>query len=245
MKNLDKHSYRLILRINIFLLIAVFLIYPLKKTLSLNFINIRILLILSLTFILVLTFGALISIYNLKSKKKLIFPNISYYLFYHLIYPIVHKLFNTQSEFYQKYSTLLIKYNNIIQKKQLKKIDKKNILILLPHCLQNVDCPYKITYDIGNCRDCGKCVIQDFKAIQGEFGVTIKVATGGTLARKIISDIKPKVILAVACHRDLTEGIKDIDVIPVLGILNDRPNGPCFNTTCDVNEIRKILTHLL
>jgi hypothetical protein len=154
-------------------------------------------------------------------------------------------MFNSQSPFYQKYATLLIQYNNTIQKKQLKKYNNKDILILLPHCLQNADCPFKITYDINNCHSCGKCVIQDFKAIQDEYNVTIKVATGGTLARKIISDSKPKVILAVACHRDLTEGIKDIDVIPVLGVLNSRPNGPCFNTTCDITEIRKILNKLL
>lgn len=164
---------------------------------------------------------------------------------YHIIYPIIHKIFNTQSKLYQKYSTILINYNNIIQKKQLKKYQRGDILILLPHCLQNADCPYKITFDINNCRDCGKCVIKELKAIQAEYQVAIKVATGGTLARKIVSDLKPKVILAVACHRDLTEGIKDIDVIPVLGLLNDRPNGPCFNTTCDTGEIRKILNQLL
>jgi hypothetical protein len=139
----------------------------------------------------------------------------------------------------------LIKYNNSIQKKHLKRFDSRDILILLPHCLQNVDCPHKITFDIDNCQECGKCVIQEFKYIEQELNVHVKVATGGTLARKIIRDVKPKVILAVACHRDLTEGIKDIDVIPVLGVLNERPNGPCFNTTCDTDEIRKILNKLL
>ena len=118
-------------------------------------------------------------------------------------------------------------------------------MILLPHCLQNVDCPHKITHDINYCQECGKCVIQEFKQIGQEYNVHIKVATGGTLARKIVSEVKPKVILAVACHRDLTEGIKDIDVIPVVGVLNQRPNGPCYNTTCDTAEIRKILNKLL
>lgn len=245
MKNLDKHIYRFVLRLNIILLILAFILYPVKDTLSLHFLSLTIIIALSLTFITVLGFAVFISIFNVKSKKKLILPNVSYYLLYHIVYPIIHKLFNSQSQFYQNYSTLLIKYNNIIQQKQIRKYKSKDILILLPHCLQNVDCPYKITYDINNCHSCGKCVIQDFKAIQAEFKVTIKVATGGTLARKIIRDIRPKVILAVACHRDLTEGIKDIDVIPVLGVLNDRPNGPCFNTTCDITEIRKILNKLL
>lgn len=245
MKNLDKLIYRLILKTNFLLLILVFLIYPFKKSLGLSFLNSETLIILTLIFFSVLGLGAIISLFNLKSKKRLLMPNISYYLLYHILYPIIHKLFNSQSEFYQKYSTLLIQYNNTIQSKKIKKMKSSEILILLPHCLQNADCPFKITYDINNCHECGKCVIQDFKSIQSEFGVTVKVATGGTLARKIIKDIKPKLILAVACHRDLTEGIKDIDVIPVLGVLNERPNGPCFNTSCDVAKIRELLTQLL
>lgn len=245
MKYLDKQLYRLSLRVNLSLLIIAFIVYPLKNILSLEFLTVNSLLILTSTFLLLIVFAFLISIFNIKSKEKLILPNISYYLFYHIIYPIIHKIFNTQSPFYEKYASLLIIYNNAIQKKQLKKYNNKDILILLPHCLQNAGCPHKVTFDINNCKECGKCVIQDFKRIEAEYGVHIKVATGGTLARKIVSEVKPKVILAVACHRDLTEGIKDIDVIPVVGVLNDRPNGPCFNTTCDVKEIKRILTKLL
>ncbi len=227
------------------MLILAFFLYPFKNKLSLEFITPSTLIILSLMLAGIFIFAILISYFNIKSKKNLIFHNISYYLFYHIIYPVIHKMVNSQSIFYQNYTQLLIKYNNIIQRKLLKKYKGKDILILLPHCLQNANCPYKITFNINNCRSCGKCTIQDFKSIQDEYNVVIKVATGGTLARKIINDIKPKLILAVACHRDLTEGIKDVEVIPVLGVLNDRPNGPCFNTTCDVTEIKKILNQLL
>ena len=44
-------------------------------------------------------------------------------------------------------------------------------------------------------------------------------------------------IIAVACERDLISGMMDISQIPVIGILNQRPYGPCRDTYVDVNKI--------
>ena len=43
----------------------------------------------------------------------------------------------------------------------------------------------------------------------------------------------------MACERDLTSGIADVGNIPVIGIINDRPNGPCYNTVVDINEFKR------
>jgi hypothetical protein len=78
-----------------------------------------------------------------------------------------------------------------------------------------------------------------------KYAVDISVATGGTLARKVIVEKRPKLVLAVACERDLTSGIKDCYPLPVIGILNDRPFGPCFNTGVDVSKIDEALCQVL
>jgi len=49
----------------------------------------------------------------------------------------------------------------------------------------------------------------------------------------------------VACERDLTSGIKDCYPLPVIGILNERPFGPCFNTIVDVSKIDAALSQVL
>ena len=54
-----------------------------------------------------------------------------------------------------------------------------------------------------------------------------------------------RLVLAVACERDLTSGIKDCYPLPVIGILNDRPFGPCFNTTVDCSKIDEALSQVL
>lgn len=128
-----------------------------------------------------------------------------------------------------------------------KKFDLKpeEILILTPHCLQNASCPHKITINIENCKECGRCPIGDLLKIKKETGVQLVVATGGTLARKAIIEKRPKAIVAVACERDLTSGIQDVKQIPVIGVLNQRPNGPCYNTQLDLEKVKEAINFFL
>ncbi|MGB2698574.1 MAG: DUF116 domain-containing protein, partial [Candidatus Zixiibacteriota bacterium] len=75
--------------------------------------------------------------------------------------------------------------------------------------------------------------------------LALSVATGGTLARKVVVDTKPTAIVAVACERDLTAGIQDVYPIPVYGILNQRPHGPCVNTRVDLEKIKQVVELIL
>ncbi len=113
----------------------------------------------------------------------------------------------------------------------------ERLLILLPHCLQWHDCPWKITWSIENCRRCGRCPLGDLVDLHGRNGIYVYVATGGTIARRVVSEAKPTMILAVACPRDLAEGMVDVYPIPVYGILLSRPHGPCFDTKLELGRV--------
>jgi hypothetical protein len=119
------------------------------------------------------------------------------------------------------------------------------VLILLPHCLQVDTCDVRITGDIENCRGCGRCPIAGLVELGRRYGVRLSVATGGTLARRIIVEQKPRLILAVACERDLTSGIQDAHPLPVYGVLNERPHGPCRNTVVDLERVAEALKMLV
>ncbi len=67
------------------------------------------------------------------------------------------------------------------------------------------------------------------------------VATGGTIARKIVVETKPEAIVAVACERDLSSGVLDTYPLPILGIINERPFGPCFNTAVSLDKVKDAL----
>ncbi len=134
--------------------------------------------------------------------------------------------------------------NSLVQSQRLL-VKADRILILLPHCLQLFDCEIKVTGDINKCVRCGRCDIKGLAELAEKYRIDISVATGGTLARKVIIEKRPKLVVAVACERDLTSGIKDCYPLPVIGVLNDRPFGPCFNTKVDVEKIDQALHSVL
>lgn len=135
--------------------------------------------------------------------------------------------------------------NNKIVILKSERLKAEDILIIAPHCLQKSFCKHKITGDVNNCTRCGACDIDMLLDISNRYNVKFEVVTGGTLARKIIKDNKPKGIIAVACERDLSHGILDVKGIPVIGVKNDRPEGPCHNTCVNVLEVENAIKHYL
>jgi hypothetical protein len=129
-----------------------------------------------------------------------------------------------------------IAINNQLVIAEARKVRPERLLLLIPHCLQYHECPVRIIGHVENCKGCGKCKIKDLVALSKKYHIPISVATGGTLARKIVAENRPDMIIGVACERDLTSGIQDTYPIPVFGILNERPFGPCYDT--DVNLAR-------
>lgn len=119
------------------------------------------------------------------------------------------------------------------------------LLLLLPHCLQYDQCPYKITRHVENCRRCGKCQMADILRISSAKGLQTEVVTGGTSARQAVQKYKPRAVIAVACERDLTSGMLDSFPLPVIGIINERPQGPCFNTRLDLKALEMAVEALL
>jgi hypothetical protein len=134
-----------------------------------------------------------------------------------------------------------VELNNHLIRSNSHRVRPDKLLILLPHCIQDFDCEIKITGNIRNCRGCGKCEIKDLIELSDQYHLKIAVATGGTLARRIVLENRPEAIVAVACELDLTTGIQDAYPIPVIGILNERPNGPCINTKADIEKVRRAI----
>jgi hypothetical protein len=130
-----------------------------------------------------------------------------------------------------------IAMNNSLVLSQRLTIKPNRLLILLPHCIQLFDCDIKVTGDINKCVRCGRCDISGLSELAEKYQIDISVATGGTLARKVIMEKRPKLVIAVACEGDLTSGIKDCYPLPVIGVLNERPFGPCFNTRVETPRI--------
>ncbi len=127
---------------------------------------------------------------------------------------------------------------------RLSEITPSERILLLPHCLrQSSGC--KATYDQDGlqCRRCNpECAINQLSQAaidDGYLGVCI--APGGKLAIKYVKAKKPKAIVAVACDKELAEGVQGVkelkkDAInPVMVILPLVKDG-CVDTEVDVEK---------
>ncbi|KEO85204.1 DUF116 domain-containing protein [Tumebacillus flagellatus] len=102
-------------------------------------------------------------------------------------------------------------------------IERDELLILLPRCLD------KQTRD-------------DIKLMTSKYDVDFHICAGGQMARQLLTEKKPKGVIAVACERDLMAGVQDVKAaVPVIAIANKRPEGPCRNTNINMTEMENAI----
>ena len=121
----------------------------------------------------------------------------------------------------------------------------ENVLLLLPHCLQNDKCKELVKDDLRNCKGCGRCKMKELRALVERYGVPVCVASGGREAQTRAHEPKVRIILAVACPKELAEGIRATFPKKVFSVPNSWPHGPCKNTDVDVTEVAKALDRLI
>ena len=224
--------------VNVFLVMLVLSAFTIHIFLS-NYISLlsSVINIMVIGIILLILFSTVITYFIFNEKKvnkQLMKIN---YLIIRYIFPIISKVGGFINISKDEIRKIFIKINNAYIYSNKYNFNSEDLIILIPHCIQNHNCKLKVTNDIDNCRKCGICKISDLQQLKEKYNTKIFVATGGTLARKIIVDNKPKAVIAVACERDLTSGVREVNKIPVLGIFNSRPNGPCIDTNIKINEV--------
>lgn len=100
-------------------------------------------------------------------------------------------------------------------------------VLLLPHCLRRVDtCQGKYTRKGLECQDCNPdCPVNRLRKAALSLGYKgVCIAPGGRLALKYVEENKPRGIVAVACQKELMDGIHGVseldgDTQPTLPIV--------------------------
>lgn len=200
---------------------------------------------LAALFLLTVSGGLFLLFLSAVTERDFLFPRGEKQVTVKVLYPINLVLGYLLGIGKERVGESFVAFNNALVRASRRRLDTARLLVLLPHCLQSSRCRNRVTAGISNCQACGDCRLGELSALARLAGATITVATGGTLARRVIGDIRPTIILAVACERDLVSGIQDAYPIPVYGILNQRPNGPCRDTTVDMELVVRGLSTLL
>lgn len=161
------------------------------------------------------------------SGNNFFFAKKQIFLVFDLVFGRVFKLARLLHISRDRMGHSFVLVSNAVVKAVDRSLSEKRIMILLPRCLT-------------------KETIQEIYKLKEEFPLEIFTVSGGELARKKVKEYNPSAIIGVACERDLVSGIRDVaSRIPVIGIPNMRPNGPCKDTVVDMAELRKAVEFYL
>jgi len=138
----------------------------------------------------------------------------------------------------------IIRWNNRLVRWRRIKVLPREVLLLLPHCLHKQSCPQNVLHSLAECKRCGQCSVGALTGVRDEFGVVACVVGGGRQALEHTRRPEIKAVVAVACEKELVQGIFAAFPKPVLGVLNMMPEGPCKNTLANPEEVVKAIERL-
>jgi len=115
-------------------------------------------------------------------------------------------------------------------------------VVLLPQCLRAKDCPAEIGKYGYECKQCGKCSIAKIMQLTKDLGYKgAFVLPGGSLAQKILGELKPKASLGVACSKELVMGSYLCEKMGVIGQGVGLLKDGCINTIVDMKNLKTTL----
>jgi len=138
-----------------------------------------------------------------------------------------------------------VRLNNWITRWRRRRVAPGNLLLLVPHCLQKSDCEANIIHDIDHCKRCGQCDVAGLLVLRDKYGILCNLASGGRQALEYVWDERVRAVVAVACEKELMDGIRASFPKPVLAVPNRRPNGPCRDTCVDLDEVEEAIREML
>lgn len=115
-------------------------------------------------------------------------------------------------------------------------------IVLLPQCLRAKDCPSEIGEYGYECQQCGRCSVAKIVETTKELGYKgIFLMPGGSLAKKIMLELKPKASLGVACAKELVMGSYLCEKVGVIGQGVELLKDGCINTIVDLKILKDAL----
>lgn len=117
-------------------------------------------------------------------------------------------------------------------------------VLLLPQCLRSSECPAKVGKYGYECQECGRCSVKKIKHVTKNLGYKgTFILPGGSIAKKILLEMKPKASLGVACFKELVLGSFLCEKLGIIGQGVALIRDGCINTLVDwkaLNETLKI-----
>jgi hypothetical protein len=95
-------------------------------------------------------------------------------------------------------------------------------VLLLSHCLRRAEtCQGKYTNQGLQCHECNPdCPVNQLRQAALRLGYKgVCIAPGGQLALKYVAETRPRAIVAIACEKELREGIQGVSELSKTGLI--------------------------
>jgi len=133
---------------------------------------------------------------------------------------------------------------------QLSKIEPSQRILLLPHCLRRTEtCQAKYNQQGLQCLECNPdCPVNNLREAAIRHGYKgVCVAPGGRLAVQFVKENSPRGIVAVACSKELEEGIHgvrelgEVDGLELPIVIVPLTKDGCVDTEVDVGQALEVI----
>ena len=115
-------------------------------------------------------------------------------------------------------------------------------VVLLPQCLRAKDCPAEIGKYGYECQQCGRCSVAKIMQLTKDLGYKgTFIMPGGSLAKKVLLELKPKASLGVACYKELVMGSYLCEKVGVIGQGVELLKDGCINTIVNIKALKEAL----
>lgn len=137
---------------------------------------------------------------------------------------------------------LYVETKNRSLKKKFASTPYNQRILLLPQCLRAKDCTAELGKYGYKCKECGRCSVEKIKHVTKDLGYKgTFILPGGSIAKKILVEMKPKASLGVACFKELVLGSFLCEKLGIVGqgvaLLKDG----CIDTLVDWKVLNQTL----
>lgn len=129
---------------------------------------------------------------------------------------------------------LYVKTKNSTSTKKFADTPYSQRILFLPQCLRARKCAAEIGEHGYECQECGKCKLKNIIHLAKTLGYKgAFILPGGSIAKRILLELKPKACLGVACFKELVLGSFLCEKIGVIGQSVALLRDGCVETNVD------------
>jgi hypothetical protein len=131
---------------------------------------------------------------------------------------------------------------NKVNRKKFFGVDISKRMVFLPQCLRGKNCKAKQDKFGFHCLQCGECKIADIVKTARSVKIKVFVLPGSSIIPSIVTKFKPSAVIAVACFKELVQGIELSEKYKIPTQFVNLTRAGCRNTDVALCDVLKLMT---